>query len=117
MNADQLAQFFPGEEIKLVQEGWLVKSFFNVKTGFTIITNKRIGFIEKKVVIGGAIVKIADAALGVSKPKLKVDVPFTDLKVVTWPKRIDLQVENKSGEKFKFRALDQQKVNQLLPNL
>ena len=101
--------FFPGETVILEQEGWLVKSLFNAKTGTTVLTDKRIAFIEKKVVIGGALVKVADAALGVSKPNLKVDVEFSNLKSHSWPKKMDLLIENNSGETFKLRGPDQQK--------
>lgn len=110
--------FFPGETVILEQEGWLVKSLFNAKTGTVVLTDKRIAFIEKKVIVGGGLlVKAADAALGVSKPNLKADVEFSELKSHSWPKKMDLLIENNSGETFKLRGPDQQKWEEQIQKL
>ncbi len=100
-----LADYFPGESILLEQSGWWVKSFFNVKTGTIVLTDKRIAFVEQKQIVGGGLVaKAAGAALGVVHPKLEVDVAFDELKQWTRPKKVDILVENQQGESFKLRG-------------
>ena len=101
------AAFFPDEQVILEQQGFWLKSLLNVKTGTIVLTDKRIAFIEKKVVVGSAIVHVADAALGVSKPKLKVDVPLAELsEYKIGNRKMDIIVSAKAGESFKLRGVD-----------
>lgn len=109
--------FFPGENVLMEQTGWYVKSLLNAKTGTIVLTDKRLAFVEEKVVLGGVLVKAADAALGVSKPKLKVDVEIGQIKTWSQPRKIDILVENTTGEKFKLRGVDYPKWDEQLKKL
>lgn len=113
-----IQSFFPSEEVQFSREGYLVKNLFNAKTGTFFITDKRIAFIEKKVVVRGhEIIEIADKLLKVSHPKLKVNIPFEELKNYSWVKRHDLVIENLEGEKFKLRPVDEKEVIDYLPKI
>ena len=99
--------FFPDEQIIIEQQGWYVKSLLNAKTGTIILTDKRIAFIEQKQIVGGGlIVAAADAATGVSKPKLKVDVRIDELKSWKQPKKVDIKIENINGETYVLRGVE-----------
>ena len=102
----QFQSFFPDETILIEQKGWYVKGFLNAKTGTIILTNKRIAFIEQKQVVGGGLIVVAaDAALGVSKPKLKVDVLIENIKNWEQPKKVDIKIESNDGESFILRGV------------
>ena len=60
---------------------------------------------KKQIVDGGLIVALADAALGVSKPKLIVDLPFEDLSHWEHPRKNDIKFFSKKGDGFNFRAV------------
>lgn len=110
--------FFPEEKIKFQREGFLVKNFLNAKTGTMVITDKRIAFIEKKITFKGhEIIEIANQLSKVNQPKIKVNVPFEELKSFSWPKRIDFLIENKNGEKFKLRPIEEQEILTLIPKI
>jgi hypothetical protein len=101
------ATFFPDEQIVFEQEGFWLKSLLNVKTGTVVLTDKRVAFIERKVVVGGALAHTADLALGVSRPKLKVDVPIAEMaEYKIGNRKMDIIVSAKAGESFKLRGVD-----------
>jgi hypothetical protein len=109
---------FPGEEVVLEITGWYVKSFMNAKTGVVIVTNKRVGFVEvKQVVGGGALAAAAAMALDVAKPKLLVDLPFDQLSIWEHPKKNDIKFISKTGEGYAFRAVPYDEWNKKLEEL
>ncbi len=103
----QFQNFFPDETILAETNGFMVKGFFGSKMGFAVLTNKRLAFIEKKMVVGGGLAGalIAEAA-GVTKPKLKLDLPIEDIHSWERPRKNDLRVFTQRGEKHLFRPLD-----------
>lgn len=98
--------FFPDEEVLHEQiHAFWVKGFLNSKMGAMVVTDKRIAFIEKKMVVGGGLVgRLAAEAAGVTKPKLKVDVEFDQIAKYSHPKKMDVLIETKGGETFKIRV-------------
>lgn len=98
--------YFPGENILIEQTGWWMKGFLNVKTGTSVLTNQRVAFVEQKQISGGGLLgAVAVAASGINKPKLKVDLPFSNIKSWSQPKKIDILIETKTGETYKLRGV------------
>ncbi|PKP02349.1 MAG: hypothetical protein CVU11_12230 [Bacteroidetes bacterium HGW-Bacteroidetes-6] len=99
--------FFPDETIIAEVQGFLVKGLFGSKMGTAILTDKRIAFIEKKQVVGvGLIGALAAEATGITKPKLKLDIPITE--VFSWerPRKNDIRITTKVGEKHLIRPVN-----------
>ncbi len=107
--------FFSGESVLIEQQGWYVKGFFNVKTGFIVFTEKRVLFIEKKIIVGGGIVAAAaDKALGVSKPKVIVDLAYSEISSWEQPRKVDIRLISKKGDKYTLRGGDYNQMELIL---
>ena len=98
--------FFPGENILSEEQGFYVKGFLNAKTGTIVMTDKRVAFVEQKMVPGGGLLVAAAVEIsGVKRPKLKVDVPFEEMDSWEHPKKHDIRIKNKNGEQFTLRPV------------
>ena len=107
--------FLPGETMLIEQQGWYVKGFLNVKTGFIIFTDQRVVFVEKKIIVGGGLVATAaDKALGVSKPKVIIDLPYSEILSWKQPRKVDIRLINKRGEKYTLRGGDYKQMELIL---
>lgn len=110
--------FFPDETIFAEVQGFLVKGLFGTKTGFAVLTNKRVAFIEKKQVYGGGLVgALVVEAAGVTKPKLKLDIPISEIFSWERPRKNDIRITTKVGEKHLIRPVDYEKWDAKLKEL
>jgi len=98
--------FFPGENILSEEQGFYVKGFLNAKTGTIVMTDKRVAFVEQKMVpVGGLLVRAAVEVSGVKRPKLKVDISYEEMDSWEHPKKHDIRIKNKAGEQFTLRPV------------
>lgn len=97
-----------GDEIIHIEQknAFWMKGFLNAKTGIVLLTQDRVAFMEKKMIVGGGLIgAVAGEALNITKPKLKADIPLDTIASWSNPKKNDILIETKDGGKFKFRPV------------
>lgn len=98
--------FFPEEDILIEATGFWIKGALNAKAGTLIMTNKRVAFIEQKQVYGGGLLgAVIVEASGIKRPKLKVDIEIKDIDKWEHPRKRDIRIYNKEGNKFLLRPV------------
>lgn len=108
--------YFPNENILHTEKAWWIKNLFSVKTGWLILTNKRIAFIENRPSSAQRIlIDPTAASKGISAPSLSFDLPKEDWLEVTTEKRLkQIGIRTRLGKFFKLRT---QNIDQLVAKI
>lgn len=108
--------YFPNENILLTEKAWWIKSLFSVKTGWLVLTNKRIAFIENIPSSAQPILIDPQAASkGIVSPSLSFDLPKEEWLEVKTEKRLkQIGIRTQLGKFIKVRI---QNMDQLLSKI